>query len=165
MRELQRDTGSTTRIESWGVALAAVLLAASTVLAASPLVNVDDANVILEGHDVVALHTEGTLLVGAAETRSSYAGATYFFASESHQRLFDASPERYAPQFGAHCAMAMAMGRLEPAVVDTWSIVDGRLVVQRNEQAKAMWAKSPRSYLEKADAHWPQVVAREGKGG
>jgi hypothetical protein len=61
--------------------------------------------------------------------------------------------------------MSMAMGMLEPADVSTWSIVNGRLVVQRNEKAKKMWAMDPEGNLVKADANWPGFVAKNSKKG
>jgi len=129
------------------------------------LVYVDEAGVILEGHDPVALFTEGTLILGDASQTSNYNGAIYRFASADHKQAFDAEPTRFAPQFGGHCAMSMALGKLEPADVRTWSIIDGRLVVQRNEKAKKMWAEDPPANLEKADANWPKFIADLGKKG
>ncbi len=147
------------------VGTCAALLGGCVALATGYLVNVNDVDVILEGHDVVALRTHGKVLVGAAEIRSRYNGATYYFTSEANRRLFDEAPEKYAPQFGAYCSMAMTKGMLEPAVVDTWSIVDGRLVVQRNEKAKMMWFEDPHRHLEQADANWPKVAVKAGKRG
>ena len=129
------------------------------------LVHVDEQRIILEGHDVVAFFTEGRAIQGSARHKSRYHGAEYHFANAANKKSFEANPERYKPQFGGHCSMAMSMGKLEPAVVSTWSIVDGRLVVQRNAKAKAMWSMNPEGNLRKADGNWPKVVSEHGKRG
>ena len=129
------------------------------------LVDVDEQNVILEGHDVVAFFTVGHAVQGSSEHMSLYHSAEYHFSSAANKQKFDADPERYKPQFGGHCSMAMSMGKLEPADVRTWSIVDGRLVVNRNAKAKAMWSKNPLGNLQKADNNWPRAVREHGKQG
>lgn len=138
---------------------------ASTRLSQDYLVFVDDDSVILQGYDTVAFFTEGRAVRGVPKYKSVYHGAVYHFASGPNKERFDANPERYKPQFGGHCSMAMAMGMLEPGDATTWSIVDGRLVVQRNEKAKAMWSKNPSGHLMKADGNWPRVVSEHGKRG
>ena len=129
------------------------------------LVHVDEHDVILEGHDVVAFFTEGRAVKGSPKYKSAYRSAIYHFTSQSNKQRFDADPERYKPQFGGHCSMAMSMGKLEPADVRTWSIVDGRLVVNRNAKAKAMWSMNPEGNLQKADGNWPKVLREHGKQG
>lgn len=148
------------------VAVSAIALAAfaSTVaLAASPsqkyLVNVGEDRVILDGYDPVALVSDGKLVRGKSAIATSHQGAIYRFASQENKQRFDKNPEKYRPQFGGYCAMSVTMGKLMPGDVHTWSIVDGRLVVQLNEKAAAMWKKNPEGHLKKADQNWPKLVA------
>lgn len=129
------------------------------------LVSVNDDHVILQGYDTVAFFTQDRAVQGTEEYKSVYHGAVYYFDSASNQSLFDADPERYQPQFGGHCSMAMSMGKLEAGDVSTWSIVDGRLIVQRNVKAEAMWAMNPTGNLSKADGNWPRLVKENGKRG
>ena len=138
---------------------------ASTQPSQDYLVFVDDDSVILQGYDTVAFFTEARAVQGVPKHKSVYHGAVYHFANASNKERFDANPARYKPQFGGHCSMAMAMGMLEPGDATTWSIVGGRLVVQRNEKAKAMWSKDPKGHLMKADGNWPRVVSERGKRG
>lgn len=129
------------------------------------LVYVDGDDVILQGYDPVAFFTEGRAVQGSSEHTSLYHDAVYHFTSAANKERFDADPEHYKPQFGGHCAMSMAMGKLEPADATTGSIVDGRLVVQRNAKAKNMWSKDPQGHLRKADGNWPRLVHEHGKRG
>jgi len=157
----------TTHIMKVSVVAFAILAAgcATTIPSNDYLVYVDDNDVILQGYDTVAFFTEDRAVRGSSKHKSVYHGAVYHFVSASNKRNFDANPERYKPQFGGYCSMAMSMGMLEPADATTWSIVSGRLVVQRNAKAKAMWSKNPKGHLGKADGNWPRVVGESGKRG
>ena len=80
-------------------------------------------------------------------------------------KLLSENPEKYKPQFGGHCAMSMAMGMLEPTQIDTWSIINGRLVLQRNQKAVKMWSMDKQGNLIKADDNWPKILKKKGKKG
>jgi len=127
------------------------------------LVNVDAAGVILEGYDAVAFFTDTAPVKGNPRFRSRWQGAIYQFASAEHKSLFDTAPSRYAPQFGAYCALAVSLGRTAPIRIDTWSIVDGRLVLQHNARAVRLWNNDPSGNLRFADEYWPRVVASGGE--
>ncbi len=140
----------------------------ATVQAQSPgasqyLANVNEQGVILDGYDAVALHNECALVQGSPDLTVHYQGADYWFCRQGNYERFKNNPARYAPQFGAYCAMSMSMGMLEPADVRTWSLVDGRLVVQRNAKAVGMWNQDPEMNLYKADQNLPTVLAEAGK--
>src|SRR5512147_133417 len=94
--------------------------------------NVDANGVILDGYDAVAFFTDNKPLKGDAGFQYKYEDAIYYFASQEHLDLFKASPDKYKPQFGAWCAYAVSLGRIAPIDVNTFSIVDGRLVIQHN---------------------------------
>ena len=142
----------------------ALLLAVAAGAAEHPqFPNLDRDGVILDGYDPVAFFTEGKPVPGLESIRSSYRGAIYQFASAEHKALFDADPAKYEPQFGGWCAYAVSQGRTAPIEIETWSIVEGRLVVQHNAKAVALWKKDPSKFLHLADENWPAVVANGGK--
>lgn len=142
----------------------ALLLAVAAVAAENPqFPNVDRDGVILDGYDPVAFFTDGKPVKGLESLSSTWRGATYRFASAEHKALFDADPAKYEPQFGAWCAYAVSQGRTAPIQIETWSIVEGRLVVQHNAKAVALWEKDPVTLLHLADERWPAVVANDGK--
>ena len=127
------------------------------------LVNVDRDGVILDGYDPVAFFTDGKPVLGVAGIQSTYHGAIYRFASSQHKALFDQDPMKYEPQFGAFCAYAVSVGRTAPIDVKTFSIINGRLVVQHNARAVGLWNKDPQGNLKLADKYWPAVAANGGK--
>lgn len=130
---------------------------------AHPLVNVNSDGVILDGYDAVAFFTDAKPVQGSTSFTSNYNGAIYWFASAEHKAAFDAKPAQYEPQFGAFCAYAVSQGRTAPIDVNTWSIVEGRLVVQHNARAVKLWNADPPGLLKLADKYWPAVVANGGK--
>jgi YHS domain-containing protein len=72
-------------------------------------INVDAKGIGLIGHDPVAYFTAGAPTVGKAEFSAKHHGVTYLFASAAHRDAFQASPAKYAPQFGGFCAMGVAL--------------------------------------------------------
>ncbi len=125
--------------------------------------NLNDKGVILDGYDAVAFFTDNKPVKGDEQFRYSYEDAVYYFASQQHLDLFKATPDKYKPQFGAWCAYAVSLGRVAPIDVNTFSIIDGRLVIQHNERAVKGWNKDVAGNLSKADKYWPAVSSKNGK--
>jgi YHS domain-containing protein len=125
--------------------------------------NVDANGVILDGYDPVAFFTDNKPVKADAAFQFKYQDAIYYFASQEHLDLFKANPEKYKPQFGAWCAYAVSLGRVAPIDVNTFSIVDGRLLIQHNQRAVNGWNKNVQGNLALADKYWPQVTEKGGK--
>lgn len=125
--------------------------------------NVNAQGVIIDGYDPVAFFTDGMPVKGSPDIRSSYKGAIYQFVSAEHKDLFDKNPEKYKVQYGGWCAYAISLGRTAPIDVNTWSVIDGRLVIQHNQRAVRGWEKDPQGNLKKADKYWPFVAGNKGK--
>jgi len=147
--------------------LAAMMLLATITNAQSAatttFVNVNSQGVILDGYDAVAFFTDNKPVKGDSQFQLSYGGAIYYFASKEHLDLFKANPDKYKPQFGGYCAYAVSLGRVAPIDVNTFSIVDGRLVLQHNARAVAGWNKDVAGNLVLADKYWPAVANNAGK--
>jgi YHS domain-containing protein len=124
--------------------------------------NLNDKGVILDGYDAVAFFTDNKPVQGNDKYQYTYQDAIYYFASQEHTDLFKANPEKYKPQFGAWCAYAVSLGRIAPIDVNTFSIVEGRLVIQHNERAVKGWNKDVVGNLVKADKYWPAVSSKNG---
>lgn len=126
------------------------------------LVNIDDKGVILDGYDAVAFFTDQKPVKGSDKFTYTYHDAVYWFATQEHQKLFAANPEKYAPQYGGYCGYAVSQGHLAPIHVEFFAILDGRLILQNNQRALDGWNNDPMS-LQKADKYWPDLLARSGK--
>ncbi len=123
------------------------------------LVFVEPGDLMLQGHDVVALFTDKAITQGDPQFQTRFHDATYYFANAEHLAMFTAAPEQYAPQYGGHCAVAVALGHLSPAYIDTWRIIDGKLYVQHNQKALALWDEDQAGNLVKSRNNWPGLVA------
>jgi YHS domain-containing protein len=126
------------------------------------LVNVNAEGVILDGYDPVTFFTENRPVKGNAQFQSRYHNATYYFSSEENKKLFDQHPARYEVQYGGYCAYAVSLGRTAPIDVNTFSIVNDRLVVQHNQKAVNGWNKDVEGNLKLADKYWPEVAKNSG---
>jgi YHS domain-containing protein len=125
--------------------------------------NLNGSGVIIDGYDPVAFFTDNKPVKGDAKFQYSYEDAVYYFASQEHADLFKANPEKYKVQFGGWCAYAVSLGRVAPIDVNTFSIVNDRLVIQHNQRAVDGWNKDVAGNLAKADRYWPSVTAGGGK--
>jgi YHS domain-containing protein len=107
------------------------------------------------GHDAVAYVADGAPKEGDARYTHEWNGATWRFASPENRDRFAADPQRYAPQYGGYCAYAMSGGSFSPGDAKRWRIVDGKLYLNANGFAQALWETNiPRRVLD-ADGHWP----------
>lgn len=124
--------------------------------------NLNDKGVILDGYDAVAFFTDNRPVPGDENYQYTFKDAIYYFASQEHLDMFKADQKKYEPQFGAWCAYAVSLGRIAPINVNTFSIVDGRLVIQHNDRAVKGWNKDVEGNLSRADKYWPAVSAKNG---
>ena len=125
--------------------------------------NVDEKGVILDGYDAVAFFTDNRPVKGDEKYQFGYENALYHFASQEHLDLFKADPEKYKPQFGGWCAYAVSLGRIAPIDVNTFSIVNNRLVIQHNQRAVNGWNKDVQGNIALADKYWPAVSEKGGQ--
>ncbi len=125
--------------------------------------NINENGVILDGYDAVAFFTDNKPVKGDEQFQFIYDKAIYYFASREHLDLFKADPEKYKPQFGGWCAYAVSLGRVAPIDVNTFSIVNNRLVIQHNQRAVNGWNKDVQGNLALADKYWPKVSEKGGK--
>ena len=134
--------------------LAILLLFASLspALAAGP-VNTQD-GVALQGYDPVSFFESSGPVQGSAGITASHDGATYRFASAENRADFQADPARYAPAFGGYCAYGVSLGKLFPIEVDTWQVIDGSLVLNKDLEVKRLFDEDRAENFAKARAEW-----------
>jgi len=110
------------------------------------------------GYDTVAYFTEGKPVKGLREYKTSYKGANWYFSSSANLEAFKNSPEKYAPQYGGYCAWAVANGDTAKGDPNQWSIRDGKLYLNYDEEIKNRWLANVDELISKADANWPGVI-------
>ncbi len=134
----------------------------------TPLLNLDDKGVIIEGYDPVAYFTESKPTEGKPEFQSKYNGSVYYFASNDNKKLFDKNPGKYEVQFGGFCAYAVSQGHVSPinpnfCYVQKDATEVDRLICQHNQKASDLWNKNANGLLVDAYKYWPAVEKNGGK--
>jgi YHS domain-containing protein len=109
------------------------------------------------GYDPVAFFTENQPVKGDSRYQFQWKDATWLFSSQANLDSFRSSPDKFAPQYGGYCAYGMAEGHKAPTEVDTWTLVDGKLYFNYNQQVKESWSKDIPTYIEKANQNWEQI--------
>jgi len=141
---------------------ALVLLSASAF--AGNLVNVSGASkAALSGYDPVAFFTDSKPVNGSPFIAAEHQGATYFFATEEHKKLFTEDPDKYVPQFGGFCAYGVSVGKLFPVDITTWQVRDGKLYLNLNGDVLKKFNADFDGNVAKADQNWPGLVKKKGK--
>ena len=142
----------------------AVTLLLSASAFAGELVNVSGASKIaVSGYDPVAFFTDSKPVNGSPFITEEHQGATYFFASEEHKKLFTASPDKYAPQFGGYCAYGVGLDKLFPVDINTWQVRNGKLYLNLNADILKKFNADFDGNVTKADKNWPGLVKQHGK--
>ena len=139
-----------------------LLMAVPAMAQTKKLVNVDKNGISIQGYDPVAFFTQNKPLKGKAEFSSNYNGAKYLFASAEDKATFDANPSKYEPQFGGFCAYGVSRGHTAPIKIETFQIVDGRLLFNYDLDVKRDFQKDTQGNLKKADQNWAGIVQKEG---
>jgi len=119
-----------------------------------------DSSGAIRGYDPVAYFTQSRPVKGSREFTHRWNGATWRFASAENRDRFAAEPEKYAPQYGGYCAYGVASGYAVKIEPDAWSVVDGRLYLNYDRSVQKSWQADVPGYIRKADANWPQVLAK-----
>ncbi len=126
--------------------------------AASPEV-FSDANGAIRGTDPVAYFTEGAPVAGSSDHTLMWRGAEWRFASADNMAMFEADPERYAPQYGGYCAFAASKGAIATTAPDAWTIYEDKLYLNYSVTVRTIWSEDIPGNIEKADANWPGILA------
>jgi len=140
------------------------LMLTATPLLAGDLVNVSGASkAAVSGYDVVAFFTDSRPVNGSPAISAMYQGATYFFATEEHKKLFEQNPDKYVPQYGGFCAYGVALGKLFPVDINTWQVRNGKLYLNLNADILKTFNADFEGNIIKAEKNWPGLVAKNGK--
>lgn len=142
-------------------ALAALLAPAAPAWADGGIyVGTEGEKVAVGGYDTVS-YFRGTRspLKGSARIKLTWKGAEWRFASEANAAAFKANPAAYAPQYGGHCAWAMAQGYLAPGDPTAFDVVGGKLYLNYDQDIRAKWRKSTAAFIAKAANNWTKTPA------
>ncbi|MFT6269950.1 MAG: YHS domain-containing protein [Alphaproteobacteria bacterium] len=108
-------------------------------------------NKAIYGFDTVAYFTQGKPIKGQDDVTSEWRGATWHFSNVEHKTMFDDSPEKYAPQYGGHCAYAMSKGKFVGIDEDAFTIYNEKLYLNYSKGVREDWLKDKDGSIQLAD--------------
>ena len=117
--------------------------------------------VALDGYDVVAYFTEGRPVKGTPDFAHTWEQTTWRFASAAHRDAFAAASERYAPQFGGFCAYGVSRGYAVDIDPNAWTVVNGRLYLNYSKSVQRTWDTDRATFIQRAEANWPAIAAKQ----
>ena len=117
-------------------------------------------NLAIEGSDPVAYFTQSRAVIGSAQFKHEWNGATWHFASAANRDKFAANPSQYAPQYGGYCAFAVSRDYLAPIDPEAWKIHEGKLYLNYSKGVQAQWSRDITGNIAKGDRHWPAILNR-----
>jgi YHS domain-containing protein len=120
-------------------------------------VNVKE-GIAIRGYDAVAYFKVSKRVQGNEQYQHTWNGATWYFSSEANRDAFAKDPEKYAPQFGGYCAYAASRDYIYDADPNFWKIVDGKLYLNFNGDAKKEWEKDIPTNIKKGNENWPDLM-------
>ncbi|MFN7936579.1 MAG: YHS domain-containing (seleno)protein [Bryobacteraceae bacterium] len=111
----------------------------------------------IKGYDPVAYFTQSRPVKGLPAYSATHNGATYLFSTAENRDAFNASPAKYAPQFGGYCAWAVGHGYTADIDPEAWHIDNNRLFLNYNKKVQTMWLKDKAKWIADADRNWPTL--------
>jgi len=122
----------------------------------------------IKGYDPVAFFTQKKATQGNPNFSYEWSGAKWLFASEEDMQQFKQDPEKYAPQYGGHCAFGMSEGYVSKKPTNgDFEIMDGKLYLfpagdYRGSTKNAWWqyGGGPKRRIADADMNWPRLKAK-----
>ncbi len=118
----------------------------------------NEEGVAIEGYDPVAYFTEKRALRGIPEHSCEWQGKTWFFSSEKNRDQFLSEPERYAPQYGGHCASAIVDGKLVNASPVKWATHNNKLYFYQNDRQRKKWFKDIDRNVSRSNKVWEKNI-------
>jgi YHS domain-containing protein len=137
------------------LAMSAIIVLGFTTAKAGEFYEKD--GVAIKGYDPVAYFIENKPVKGLPEYKAEHKGSIFHFASKVNLAAFQADPAKYAPQYHGFCAFGTARGYKAATDPAAFTIVDGKLYLNYNEEVRRQWKTDIPGFVAKADKNWPVV--------
>ena len=111
------------------------------------------------GYDLVSIVENKKAVKGKQTINLQYLGANYWFTSKENKQVFIDNPEKYLPQYGGFCAIAMSEGALVDANPKSFLLQDEKLFLFFSKyygliDTQRQWVKNPDELKKLADIEW-----------
>ncbi|KAF0095211.1 MAG: YHS domain-containing protein [Puniceicoccaceae bacterium 5H] len=120
----------------------------------------NERQVAIGGYDPVAYFTERIPVKGSPLLTYEWMGATWYFRTQEHRRMFEQEPTRFAPAYGGYCALCMLSDQEQhrPGDPTVFLIRNGRLYLLEDAAMKARWEEDPERYIAEADQRYDHLL-------
>ncbi|MEM6623316.1 MAG: YHS domain-containing (seleno)protein [Pseudomonadota bacterium] len=112
----------------------------------------------LKGYDAVAYHLERRPVKGSKDFALEWKDAVWLFSSAENRDLFQADPDRWAPQYGGYCAWGIAKDRVVGINPTIFRIFDDKLYLNLNMTVHKEWLGSHSGFIARANEKWPDIL-------
>ncbi|WP_426369192.1 YHS domain-containing (seleno)protein [Pseudocolwellia sp. HL-MZ7] len=113
-------------------------------------------SIAIDGYDTVAYFTQNKAVEGDKAFKVKWRDAYWYFDNKENKALFEAAPEKYAPQYGGWCAYAMVdegnTVRIDP---DAFHIYENKLYLNYSKSVNEKWLKDKLTMIKDADYYYP----------
>ena len=120
------------------------------------LISTSESGLAIRGYDTVAYFADGKPTVGSEALEYLWQGAAWRFKSRKHRAMFIANPTKYAPQYGAFCALGVSFHKAVPVDPNAWTIVEGKLYLNYSVEFREKWRADKAQNIKKADSIWSE---------
>lgn len=124
-------------------------------------INTDPAGLAVRGYDAVAFFVEEGAVRGNPVFEFTWNGAKWLFATSENLEKFKADPTAYAPQFGGYCSYAVSHGYTADGDPQAWKIVNGKLYLNYNQEAKESWEKEQDKFIKDGEKNWTEFQSKK----
>tara|TARA_B110000444_G_C18753449_1_gene553883 strand:- start:157 stop:597 length:441 start_codon:yes stop_codon:yes gene_type:complete len=136
----------------------ALLSASCSALALDEINTTFFGSLAIEGYDVVAYFTEQRAVEGSAAHTTNWKDANWRFSSAANLAVFQADPERYAPQYGGYCAWAVSQNDTASIDPEQFTVHDGKLYLNYNKKISRRWQADKEALIVDAYGYWPKLL-------
>ncbi len=114
----------------------------------------------IKGYCPFSLVSAGKAVKGDPAFHSEYQGSVYYFADSEAKKQFDADPEKFLPQFGGLCTVALggSYGNRLPSDPNVFRIIDGKLYLFSQERAVKSFDLKPAEYIATANERFAKPM-------
>jgi hypothetical protein len=110
------------------------------------------------GYDAVAYFTDQQAKKGDSSIQLEWNGAKWLFSKIENRKLFEASPDKYAPQYGGYCAYGASRGYKAQTDPTAWTIVGQKLYLNYSQKVKTAWLPDTTTRIQAANQYWEQLT-------
>jgi len=110
--------------------------------------------IAINGYDPVNYFTENKAEKGSPDIKFKWKEATWLFKTNKNRSLFKSYPNKYAPQYGGHCANGMSEGHKVSSDQTLWRIIDGKLFMFYSKKGRDRWSSNTDQWIKDANQNW-----------